>query len=111
MKSTTVWAIRLSSNLVELRATEGKAEIIRSVMKKKVPHKRYNYNTGQMDDYHLNTTFKQTFMVGGRFIRVRTLEYLRGKLGSMDFGDEEIMKLSPAQAKMVLDPLWRKVNL
>lgn len=111
MKSTAVWAVKLSANLVELRATEGPAKIIRSLVRKKVPHKRYNYNTGNYDDYMVNSTFKQTFMVGGRFIRIRALDFLRGKLGPMDFGDEDILKLSPNQARMVLDPLWRKVNL
>jgi len=112
-KNINVWAIKLNNIFVELRATFGPAHIRVSLIKNhKINHMEYGYNWATCRYDIKRPTFdempfKQSQFIGGRFLGITRTRNLKVKFSR----NNDVTKLTPAQAKVVLDRVWRKRNL
>jgi len=112
-KETTVWAIKLNSFVIELRAAGGPVKVIRSTMKKVIKTKRPDHSVYPTEyrDVAKTIAFKQTTLIGGRFLANVTPYTLKNKIGEISFAKDDVVKLSETQARDVLSLRWRRANL
>lgn len=112
-KNVTVWAVKLNSTIVELRATSSPVKIIRSSIKKVVKVDRWDYRHYPPKKTPVDkvTVYKQTYFMGGRLLGKTSPEKLRQRIGELSFIKDDVVKLTTTQAATVLSLKWRKENL